>query len=289
LGGVLAWPLLACVTWLLLYRVERRDAHGSLAWGHAGAALVLAAVIEWELVWRLTQPLGLVEGWRMAAFALVPLLLLLLVTYGGGWPLARWRFAYGLVVGGVLATALSLWVVWSWGDPGGARPLPWVPLLNPLDLVSLAALISLVLWWRRVGRDWGIRFGAGQPGLIWAFFGGLAFVWINVALLRGMHHWGGIAYEPGALLHSVMVQSAMSLLWGVTGVSLLLAARKWASRGLWIGGACVLAAVVAKLFLVDLAATGTLERIVSFLAVGTLLVAIGWFSPLPPRAGSGSR
>jgi uncharacterized membrane protein len=45
-----------------------------------------------------------------------------------------------------------------------------------------------------------------------------------------------------------------------------------------------LAAVVLKLFVVDLAGIGTLARIVSFLAVGALMLVIGWFSPLPPRA-----
>lgn len=43
-----------------------------------------------------------------------------------------------------------------------------------------------------------------------------------------------------------------------------------------------MAVVVVKLFVVDLAATGALARIVGFLGVGVLL--IGYFSPVPPRA-----
>ena len=39
-----------------------------------------------------------------------------------------------------------------------------------------------------------------------------------------------------------------------------------------------------KLFVVDLAATGTVERIVAFLGVGGLLLLVGYFAPVPPRA-----
>ena len=41
--------------------------------------------------------------------------------------------------------------------------------------------------------------------------------------------------------------------------------------------------VVAKLFLVDLSHVGGIERIVSFIAVGVLMLVIGYFSPVPPR------
>jgi len=41
--------------------------------------------------------------------------------------------------------------------------------------------------------------------------------------------------------------------------------------------------VLFKMFFIDLGASGTVERIVSFLVVGSLLVATGYFSPIPPR------
>ena len=63
-------------------------------------------------------------------------------------------------------------------------------------------------------------------------------------------------------------------MWLSTGHS---ARRSW-----WISGSVLLGAVVIKLFLVDLAATGTVERILSFLSVGVLLILIGYFAPIPP-------
>jgi uncharacterized membrane protein len=47
-----------------------------------------------------------------------------------------------------------------------------------------------------------------------------------------------------------------------------------------------MAVVVAKLFLVDLGNTGTLARVVSFLGVGVLLLVVGYFAPVPPRAAA---
>jgi uncharacterized membrane protein len=55
----------------------------------------------------------------------------------------------------------------------------------------------------------------------------------------------------------------------------------------WFVGAGLLAVVVAKLFVVDLVGVGTVARIVSFLAVGALMLGIGYVAPLPPRATRG--
>jgi uncharacterized membrane protein len=55
-------------------------------------------------------------------------------------------------------------------------------------------------------------------------------------------------------------------------------------RAAWLAGAGFMALVVVKLFLVDLGNTGTVERIVSFIGIGALLLVVGYFAPAPPRA-----
>jgi len=40
--------------------------------------------------------------------------------------------------------------------------------------------------------------------------------------------------------------------------------------------------VVVKLFFVDLSNVGGIERIVSFIGVGVLMLIIGYISPVPP-------
>ena len=82
------------------------------------------------------------------------------------------------------------------------------------------------------------------------------------------------------------------ILWALVMVGLLfregmtLYAGRRARRRLWLLGAGLLAVVVVKLFLVDLAASDTFERIVSFTGVGLLLVLVGYLSPLPPKIES---
>jgi uncharacterized membrane protein len=53
-------------------------------------------------------------------------------------------------------------------------------------------------------------------------------------------------------------------------------------RPLWLAGAGLMAIVVAKLFFVDLSNVGGIERIVSFIGVGLLMLVVGYFSPVPP-------
>jgi uncharacterized membrane protein len=54
-------------------------------------------------------------------------------------------------------------------------------------------------------------------------------------------------------------------------------------RTIWLAGAGFMALVVIKLFLVDLGNTGTVERIISFIGIGLLLLVVGYFAPAPPR------
>ena len=61
----------------------------------------------------------------------------------------------------------------------------------------------------------------------------------------------------------------------------MVVANRMASRTGWIAGAALLAVVVVKLFLVDLSRIGGIERIVSFIGVGLLLLLIGYLAPVP--------
>lgn len=56
-------------------------------------------------------------------------------------------------------------------------------------------------------------------------------------------------------------------------------ARNW-----WYTGVAILGIVVLKLFLVDLFHEAQITRIATFFGVGILLLAIGYFLPLPPKA-----
>src|SRR6218665_3947177 len=167
--------------------------------------------------------------------------------------------------------------------PGRAalpRPLPCLPLLNPLDLAhGLVLLYGLRLahaapWTASIRLRWAVPAAA------------LGFWWLNSPLGRSLPHYAGTPmWIDGALGHA-LVQTGLSVLWTLCALVTMLWATRRArpalARGPWIAGAALLGAVVVKLFLVDLSSLGSLARIVSFLAVGALMLVIGYVSPLPP-------
>jgi uncharacterized membrane protein len=113
--------------------------------------------------------------------------------------------------------------------------------------------------------------------------GALTFLWLNAVLFRALHHFAAVPYTLRAMLDSMLVQSALSLFWTVLALALMVVATRLRQRMLWLVGAALLAAVVLKLFLIDLASSGTVARIISFLGVGVLMLVMGYVSPVPPR------
>jgi uncharacterized membrane protein len=111
---------------------------------------------------------------------------------------------------------------------------------------------------------------------------GFGFIWFNVLLLKTIHLLSGIDYSPEALFGSALVQTSISIAWTIIGLVVMMLASKKSLRQLWIIGATLTAIVVAKLFLLDLSEQGTIERIISFIVVGVLLLVVGYFSPVPP-------
>jgi uncharacterized membrane protein len=82
-------------------------------------------------------------------------------------------------------------------------------------------------------------------------------------------------------MNSLFVQALLSLVWSVTALVLMRHAARRARQKLWLTGALLLVVVVAKLFLVDLSNSGSIERIISFVGVGALMLTIGYLAPYP--------
>jgi uncharacterized membrane protein len=113
--------------------------------------------------------------------------------------------------------------------------------------------------------------------------GAVGFIGLNGSPLRapaplGRHSLrspGDAAFDAG--------QAALSIFWTVLALCAMVVATRLRIRPLWIVGGSLMALVVAKLFLVDLSNIGGVERIVSFIGVGVLMLLIGYLSPVPPR------
>ena len=112
----------------------------------------------------------------------------------------------------------------------------------------------------------------------------LAFVAINTVWLRVAHHFFGVAWDASVLFGSFVVQTGYAILWTSLALVLMVIAGRRKQRSPWLTGAILLGGVVVKLVLIDLSNAGGAERIVAFIAVGVLMLVVGYFAPLPPKA-----
>ena len=287
--GWLIWPLAIASHYHLLRAAEAdsmppgtglpRSLHALGVW-----TVALIGAVELHC---LTQAENLRHSaWSVAA-AMVPLALTVLALSSAGlrrrWPVAAHPAATLVWGAAPLLLLIWLWVFYAnLTHAGGSAPLPYLPLLNAIDLGHLLALLAFIAW-RGGLRAEAIEVPVQAPWMFVAV-GGAGFVWLNGVLLRTIHHWAGVPYRLDALMRSVLTQTALSIFWTVLALALMLVATRRATRGLWFVGASLMAVVVAKLFVVDLSNIGGVERIVSFIGVGLLMLIIGYVAPLPPKS-----
>lgn len=284
-GGWLIWPL-ALVWHGLLLRMQTR-------WAPAKAQMPLHLLGFWLFValaaregQALLAQVGSPESaWPALGWVVMPAAALALLTRPAlqqRWPVNAFREAYLVFAAAPVAAYLLLWVWFSNGLSGDAAPLPYIPLLNPLELGHGLALLALLLWFRALpdsAQRWLPR-----PVLL-AGLGATAFVLYTGLLLRTCHHWAAVPWESSALFASTLTQATLSVAWALLGVALMVLGHKKVRRVVWVVGAGLLAVVVLKLFFIELADSGGLYRIVSFIVVGLLLLLVGYFAPVPPRRG----
>lgn len=284
--GYLAWPAAFAAHLFLLFR-HQTGAAWALDWLHAAGLCLLAALGARELAWAIDRWVDGRAAWPLIGWALLPGVLLALLAMRGErlhWPVAAHLRAYLLLGGTPLALFLAAWFlagnVLSDGDPW---PLPYLPVLNPLDLTQAGALLVVGTWFVEARRLRLAPLAAMPLAVVSSLAGTGAFLWANAVLLRALHHWAGVPLQAAPLLRSELVQAALSLFWTLLALAAMVLATRRAWRPLWLTGAALLVAVVGKLLLVDLSNAATIERIVSFLGVGLLMLVIGYLAPLPPK------
>ncbi|QVM89002.1 DUF2339 domain-containing protein [Pseudomonas lalucatii] len=118
--------------------------------------------------------------------------------------------------------------------------------------------------------------------LLQGLLGASLFALFTALVMRTAHHWGGVPYRLPILLDSMLVQAGLSIVWTLIALPLMVFGHLRQRRELWLLGALLIAVVVAKLFFVELGNRGGLERIVSFIGVGVLLLVVGYFAPCHP-------
>lgn len=317
----LQWPLLAKLSVLLLpvmaivafSGIRHPFAHyGALSWAIAFTAYIMlllrkeiipGAIFRAPLLWiaaiilglewqhQLLQLVGSAGVWHDIGWAIVPMLLIAGVSY--------WQFSsrnktlaneagraqariWGWVACVPLVVFIIAWfILMSLNSDGNAAPLPYIPLLNPLDIALTGALLLCLIWQRAISQYFKhLQLSKFTPVIA----GIMAFTLLNGILLRTLHHWVSTPFKWEAIFDYPVVQMSFTFMWAITAFILMLLAHKKSLRILWVVGAALMGLVVAKIFLLDLSQTGTVERIASFIGAGIMLLIMGYFAPLPPAA-----
>jgi len=211
---------------------------------------------DWNLVLALLVPIGLMLCLQKNMRLLFPA--------QPARPLIRWA-SLGLLFMATLAT---------FGQLGNYAPMPFWPVLHPLVLLAMAAA---EIFYRHTRRAMALRIGLA----LW-----LGTV-LTIELNRWLFHYVGVQFNLKAWLDSGLTQTVWALVWSLLGALLMVSGARWrASQNMWLTGAALLAVVVLKLFVLDLAQVDTLFRILSFIGVGALLLAVGYFAPMPSTAAA---
>lgn len=282
--GWVGWPSLIIAHFWILRLGEAR----AIAWLdalHAGAVWLITLIVAWEASFHIGE---LTTGvWELLTWGVVPALVVAWLgreQLGPRWPVASREQAYRIYAALPIAAAMSLWTVWiNVSNTGDSTWLPYLPLLNPLDVSVALCFASLAMWWSSLSqRQRETCWPFDRRGLT-AVVAAMAFIWLNAALIRTLHHNFGAPITPYGMAHSTLVQASISIFWGVLGFAAMTCAARRRWRYVWMVGAGLMIVVVAKLFLVDLSNVGTIARITSFLTVGALLLVTGYLAPLPPR------
>ena len=297
--GWITWPAAFLVYYLGLYHAQKHILFSRFqSFCHNILLLLAVLLITVEGYWWIEQTLAVRSSWLAIGLAIPSVLVMWIIIKAKVWPFTSHSDSYKRYSGSILAMFLSLWSFVAIFDKGESDPLPWLPLLNPLDITLMIIFITLFNWWQSMKQVFVDKKQTDNPTSSRIFsvnkkifnrklfvmgFAALAFLWINFTLFRVAHHWFNIPYTEYAMYHSNLVQTAVSILWAFTGVVLTLFASRKNKRLLWLIGAVLLGMVVLKLFVIDLSALGSLGRVISFLVVGILLTSIGYFAPLPDK------
>jgi uncharacterized membrane protein len=284
--GAAAWPL-AIASWIWLLHWREKTGASPIETGlHVASLWLFVILASIELWWQTDNARVGDDAWRVVMSALPAIVAMAGILYGAysaRWPVTSWPVAYAGVGAAGIAAYLFAWVLCANVMDGGAQPLPYLPIINPIEItqgLALAAVAGWILYLKCAAPERWRAFDGER--LLWPAFAFAVFTLLTAMLLRLLHHYTGVSYQPGALMRSTTVQASLSIFWGLLALTGMVIGARWRERLVWFTAAALLGVVLLKMFLVDLSRTGTVARIVSFIGVGILMLIIGRFSPVPP-------
>ncbi len=285
--GYLAWITAFLVQYALLYRAEGHWNRTLLANWHILTMWTYLFMATWIIANAVSRYIEGMRNWYELFWGLLPAIAIYKLLYMRDkikWPLQTYRDAYlgpGIIP---IATYLAVWIVVICFHKGDPNPLPYYPILNPQDIALMFSMLALWDWLMHWKRNLIPGVQSLNPDYLMVILAAMGFLWLNSVVAHAVHFYYGVPFDLVSILQSDIFQTIISIVWTLTAFILMGLATARSIRKLWFVGVVLLAAVVVKLFMIDLDDSGTVTRIVSFLTVGILMLVIGYFSPLPPKS-----
>jgi uncharacterized membrane protein len=233
------------------------------------SALLLLALLP-DTLWPSLQPISPV---------ILPVCVMLLLSY------SRIQLTWFDVaqvrrdVVWIVLIPMGLWALAVNASASGQMwGLPYVPVLNPLDItLGMIVLFAALAVQRDVVAQMRVPMLLGS-GLV-------VFVSLSSMVVRSLYQWIGTPLWTAGAWSSDSVQTSLTIVWTLMALLLTVLSslgRLPQGRVLWVAGIGLLSLVVIKLLLVDLSNVAAIARVISFIGAGLIMLVIGYLAPLPP-------
>jgi uncharacterized membrane protein len=273
-GLLLAHGVPAALFALAAAMFRRRGDDRAVATLEAGALALATALLLLQIRHAVTggEPGDTGAGWNFGEAALQASGLLLLATAVrllnrrlGDRPVLRWGWR---TLAGLAVLPGMLLILWNPAIEPGPE-IAATPVLNGLLLAYAipAALAALAAREKEASRPAGLRTLLGGYALA------AAFLWVTLSV-RHVFRPLGMALDGAGASDAELY--AYSGAWLALGAGLLALGIASKVRALRLTALALMALTVAKAFLVDMGDLVGLWRVVSFLALGLALIALGW-------------
>ena len=287
----LVWPVAFATYYWLLNQALNLPAADKLfkyfAFAHGLSLWLITYILAIGLTEFSQQTLANNNTWSLVSWGSAMTIMVALLTWESFRNLS-WLRPYKERLFTLALTPLSI-LLWFWimsanTSSAVATPLNYLPLLNPLDIIQGSSLFVLIWWVRKCRLKFDLSVVQKNTLTIALIIASIS--WPSIVVFRSVHHLLGVPYNFADLYASNIVQSALSIFWTTFALVAMVIAARLKVRLPWLIGAILLALTVTKLFLVDLSQADTLARVISFIAVGILLLFIGYIAPVPPKANN---
>lgn len=271
-------PTIAYV-WLMCDRAYRPETRLSL---HAFGFTLFS--VMWTILLARVGEIYTSGVWAQLMWIALPVLMWLWIyaqrnsTFIQKYQTVYWQ--YGSMV---ITAYLAIWLLGANISEPRNIGLPYLPILNPLELTTFGILWQMTRWLKAWLPSNQQAFPELKPQTVQHCALALGFMMLSMMIIRLWYFYDNVAWDMGSFLQSFGLQANLSIVWALVAIGLMVRGNQRRLRPLWLIGASLMGVVVVKLFLVELGNSGGIARIVSFIVVGILLLLVGWFAPAPPK------